>query len=224
MPTEFTVRGSHSAFQPPERGTAHITLAFQGPALQPAYDRVVHDLEAVKASVQELHDPANGPVTWWATQHVRTWAQRPWNKDGKQLPLVHHASVGVQVKFRDFGRLASWVGRLVSSAEGFRLDGVEWALTEARRVELERTVRVRAVQEAARRAQEYADALGLGPVRPVAVADAGMLSQGISPMGGGGPAAYMRMAAKESGGGAELELAPEDIEVSAEVDARFVAE
>ena len=26
MPTEFTVRGSHSAFQPPERGTAHITL------------------------------------------------------------------------------------------------------------------------------------------------------------------------------------------------------
>ncbi|WGY03114.1 SIMPL domain-containing protein [Nocardioides sp. QY071] len=224
MPTEFTVRGSHSAFQPPERGTAHITLAFQGPALQPAYDRVVHDLEAVKASVQELHDPADGPVTWWSTQHVRTWAQRPWNKDGKQLPLVHHASVGVQVKFRDFGRLATWVGRLVSSAEGFRLDGVEWALTEARRVELERTVRVRAVQEAARRAQEYADALGLGTVRPVAVADAGMLSQGISPMGGGGPAAYMRMAAKESGGGAELELAPEDIEVSAEVDARFVAE
>ncbi|TQK72683.1 SIMPL domain-containing protein [Nocardioides sp. SLBN-35] len=223
MPTEFTVRGSHSAFQPPERGTAHITLAFQGPALQPAYDRVVHDLEAVKASIQELHDPADGPVTWWSTQHVRTWAQRPWNKDGKQLPLVHHASVGVQVKFRDFGRLATWVGRLVSSAEGFRLDGVEWALTEARRVELERTVRVRAVQEAARRAQEYADALGLGTVRPVAVADAGMLSQGISPIGGG-PAAYMRMAAKESGGGAELELAPEDIEVSAEVDARFVAE
>ena len=81
------------------------------------------------------------------------------------------------------------------------------------------------MQDAARRAQEYADALGLGPVRPVAVADAGMLSQGISPMGGSGPAAYLRMAAKDAGGGgAELELSPEDIEVSAEVDARFVAD
>ncbi|MBM0125028.1 SIMPL domain-containing protein [Pimelobacter simplex] len=224
MPTEFTVRGSHSAFQPPERGTAQVTLSFQGPALQPVYDRVVADLEAVKVSVHELHDPANGPVTWWATQHVRTWAQRPWNKDGKQLPLVHHASVGVQVKFRDFARLATWVGRLVSSAEGFRLDGVTWALTEARRIELERAVRTHAVQDAARRAQEYADALGLGQVRPVAVADAGMLSQGIAPMGGGGPAGYMRAAAKDAGGGAELDLSPEDIEVSAEVDARFVVD
>ncbi|GAA3544763.1 SIMPL domain-containing protein [Nocardioides daeguensis] len=225
MPTEFTVRGSHSAFQPPERGTAQITLAFQGPAMQPVYDRVVGDLEAVTASVRELHDPANGPVTWWATQHVRTWAERPWNQDGKQLPLVHHASVGMQVKFRDFARLTSWVGRLVDAAEGFRLDGVTWALTEARRVELERTVRAAAVKDAARRAQEYADALGLGPVRPVAVADAGMLSQGISPMGGAGPAAFMRLAAKDTGGsGPELELSPEDIEISAQVDARFLVD
>jgi uncharacterized protein YggE len=223
MPTEFTVRGSHSAFQPPERGTAQVTLAFQGSALQPVYDRVAADLEAVKTSVQELHDPASGPVTWWATQHVRTWAERPWNQDGKQLPLVHHASVGVQVKFRDFARLTTWVGQLVTAAEGFRLDGVVWALTEAHRIELERTVRTRAVQDAARRAQEYAAALGLGPVQPVAVADAGMLSQGISPMGGGG-GAFMRMAAKDAAGGAELELSPEDIEVSAEVDARFVVD
>jgi uncharacterized protein YggE len=78
------------------------------------------------------------------------------------------------------------------------------------------------VQDAARRAQEYADALGLGKVRPVAIADAGMLGGGLRPMAGGG-AEYMRMAsAKDSGG--ELELSPEDIEVSVEVDARFVAE
>ncbi|WP_278258837.1 SIMPL domain-containing protein [Nocardioides convexus] len=60
MPTEFTVRGSHSAFQPPERATAQVTLSFQGPALQPVYDRVVADLEAVKASVQEPPRPRPG--------------------------------------------------------------------------------------------------------------------------------------------------------------------
>ncbi|TNM36643.1 DUF541 domain-containing protein [Nocardioides albidus] len=224
MPTEFTVRGSHSAFQAPERATARVTLALEGPALQPVFEHVVRDLDAVKASIQPLHDPAAGPVTWWSTQHVRTWASRPWNKDGKQLPLVHHASVGVEVKFRDFGALAGWVGQHVAATRGFRLNGVTWALTEANRLDLERTVRTRAVQAAARRAQEYADALGLGPVRPVALADAGMLGEGIAPLGGGGGGAYVRMAAADTGGGAELELAPEDIEVTAEVDARFVAD
>ncbi|HWJ10174.1 MAG TPA: SIMPL domain-containing protein [Nocardioides sp.] len=224
MVTEFTVRGSHSAFQRPERGTVHVSLSSEGPEPQPVYDRVVADLDAVKASVKELHDPERGPVTWWSTKHVRTWAERPWNQDGRQLPLVHHASVGVEVKFRDFAALGRWVGQHVSATAGFSLDGVVWALTENNRQDLERAVRTRAVQDAARRAQEYADALELGPVRPVAVADAGMLSAGLHVAGGGGAAAYSRMAAaKDSSGGAELELSPEDIEVSAEVDARFVA-
>lgn len=224
MPTEFTVRGSHVAFQRPERGTAKVTLGFEGPAMQPVYERVVGDLEAVKQSVQALHDPVHGAVTWWSTTHVRTWANRPWNQEGKQLPLVHHASVGVEVKFRDFARLADWVGHHVGTTGGFRLDGVVWALTESNRRDLERTVRTRAVQAAARRAQEYADALGLGTVRPVAVADAGMLGDGLDPSGGLS-AAFTRMAGAEvAGGGAELELSPEDIEVSALVDARFVAD
>ncbi|KRC59546.1 MULTISPECIES: SIMPL domain-containing protein [unclassified Nocardioides] len=226
MATEFTVRGSHLAYQQPERGTVRATLSFQGPALPPVYERVVRDLEAVKTSVAALHDPERGPVTWWSTKHVRTWAERPWNQDGKQLPLVHHASVGVEVKFRDFAALGAWVGQHVAATAGFSLDGVVWALTEQHRIELERTVRSRAVQDAARRAQEYADALDLGTVRAVAVADAGMLSPGLHPAGGGGPAPYQRMAAmaKDSAGGAELELSPEDIEVSADVDARFVVD
>lgn len=218
--TEFTVRGTFSAFQPPERGTVRAHLGFEGPQMQPVFERVVRDLEAVKASVAELHDPANGPVTWWSTQHVRTWANRPWNQDGKQLPLVHHASVGLEVKFRDFTALGRWVGRHVEETAGFALDGVTWALTEQRRKELVRQVRTRAVQDAAARAQEYADALGLGTVRAVAVADAGMLGVGLHPQGVP-EAAYLRAGKAESGG--ELELAPEDIEVSASVDARFVA-
>lgn len=224
MPTEFTVRGSHTAFQSPERGTVMATLGFEGPALKPVYNRVVSDLDAVKQSIQSLHNPEHGPVTWWATKHIRTWANRPWNQDGKQLPMVHHASIGIEVKFRDFTRLTDWVGRHVTTTAGFRLDGVVWALTENNRQDLERSVRTRAVQDAARRAQEYADALDLGQVRPVAVADAGMLSIGLSPAGGGGSAPFTRMASMAKDSASELELSPEDIEVSAEVDARFVAE
>ena len=94
MPTEITVRGTFTAFHAPERGTVHATIAFEGPAMEPVYDRVARDLEAVMASVTPLKTGDHGPVTWWSADQVRTWSSRPWNKDGKQLPLVHHASVG----------------------------------------------------------------------------------------------------------------------------------
>jgi hypothetical protein len=218
MSTEITVRGSFSAFERPERGTVHATIAYEGPAMEPVYSRVARDLDALRASVDPLHDKAEGPVTWWSADQLRTWSTRPWNKDGKQLPLVHHASVDVEVKFRDFGALSRWVSQHIADIEGFRVARVEWGLTAKRRVALEKDVRTRAVRDAAARAQEYADALELGPIRPVAVADAGMLG---TQRESGPSAAFMRAGAV--GGAADVELVPEHIEVSAEVDARFVA-
>jgi hypothetical protein len=186
------------------------------------YDRVARDLEAVKASVTPLKAGDDGPVTWWSAEQLRTWSNRPWNKDGIQLPLVHHASVGIEVKFRDFSSLSRWVGQHIANTEGFAISHVEWALTSKRRTELQRQAHTRAVEDAVARAQLYADALGLGRIRPVAIADAGMLSANLHPDGGAG-AAYMRAAAAV-GGGSDVELIPEDIEVSATVDARFIGE
>jgi uncharacterized protein len=221
MPTEITVRGTFAAFQAPERGTVHATIAFEGPAMEPVYDRVARDLEAVKASVTPLKTGDHGPVTWWSAQQMRTWSTRPWNKDGIQLPLVHHASVGIEVKFRDFSALSRWVGQHVANTDGFSVSRVEWTLTSKRRTELQRQARTRAVEDAVVRAQQYADALGLGKIRPVAIADAGMLGDGLHPESGGG-ATYMRAVAAAPGGGPDVELIPEDIEVSAVVDARFI--
>ena len=219
MATEITVRGSYSAFQPPERGTVHATIAFEGPAMEPVYDRVARDLESVKASIIPMKSEDQGAVTWWSAEQLRTWSNRPWNKDGKQLPLLHHASVAVEVKFRDFAALSRWVGEHTANTEGFRVSSVQWALTVNRREALLKEVRTRAVQDAVRRAQQYADALGLGEIRPVAIADAGMLGANLNPEGGHG-AAFLRATA--AGGGADVELVPEHIEVAAAVDARFV--
>jgi uncharacterized protein len=222
MPTEITVRGTFTAFHAPERGTVHATIAYEGAAMEPAYDRVARDLEAVKASVSPLKGGDHGPVTWWSAEQLRTWSTRPWNQDGVQLPLVHHASVGLEVKFRDFAALSRWVGQHVASTAGFRVSHVEWALTSKRRTELQRQVRTRAVEDAVLRAQQYAEALGLGKIRPVAIADAGMLGANLHPEAGV-KAAYMRAAAAP-GGGAEVELLPEHIEVASAVDARFLGE
>jgi uncharacterized protein len=219
MSVEITVRGSFSAFEAPERGTVHATITYEGPAMQPVYDRVARDLEVVKASVAPLHNPDDGPVTWWSAEQLRTWTHRPWNKDGKLLPPVHHASVRVEVKFSDFAALSRWVGEHVSSTDGFRVAHVEWALTERRRAQLVGEARTRAVRDAAFKAQRYADALELGDIRPVAIADAGMLGTHPDSAGGHG-AVVMRAAAV--GGGANVELVPEHIEVAEAVDARFI--
>lgn len=223
MSTEITVRGTFADFQPPERGTVHASIACEGPAMQPVYDMVARDLEAVKDSVERLKGGEHGAVTWWSARQLRTWSNRPWHKDGKQLPLVHHARVDVEVKFRDFNALSRWVGEHIANTKGFSTSRVEWALTVKRRDELSKQVRTRAVHDAVTRAQQYADALGLGEVRPVAIADAGMLSPDLHPDGGHG-AAFLRAGAVSGGGGADVELAPEDIEISAAVDARFLVD
>jgi uncharacterized protein len=220
MPTEITVRGTFKAFEEPERGTVHATIAYDGPAMEPVYDRVALDLEAVKASLTPLTTGDHGAVTRWSAEQLRTWSDRPWNQEGKQLPLVHHASVGIEVRFRDFSELSRWVGQHVADTEGFRVSRVEWALTSSRKTELLRQVRTGAVEDAVTRAQQYADALGLGKIRPVAIADAGMLGGNLHPVGD--MAAAPMRAARASAGGAEVELLPEHIEVSVAVDARFV--
>ena len=117
-------------------------------------------------------------MTWWSSDQLPTWAQRPWNTEGKQLPLVHHAQVDVQAKFADFAALSRWI------------------------------------------TQAYADALDLGPVRVRAIADAGMLGNGLDPTGGGGGQSYARLAV--AGGGDDLVFTPQDVAVSTEVDAVFV--
>lgn len=216
MTVEITVRGSFSAFHPAERGTANVVIGYEGPEMEPVYQRVARDLEQVKSSVAVLKN--QGVITWWSAEQLRTWSNRPWSKDGKQLPLVHHATVGVEAKFRDFSELSRWVGQGIANIEGFSLEGVKWALTSKRRQALTSEVRTRAVQDATVRAQHYADALGFGKVVPVAIADAGMLAAGLDP-DRVAVAGYSRVgsAARQS----NVELVPNHIELSASVDARF---
>lgn len=222
MAIEITVRGTFSMFHRPERGTVQATIAYEDSRMEPVYQRLVTDLDTVGESIAALHDPDLGPVTWWSAEQLRTWSTRPWNKDGKQMPLVHHAAVAVEVKFRDFAALSRWVGDCTASIAGFRVTQVDWALTVKRKDELLREVRTLAVQDAVTRAQQYSDALGLGVVSPGSIADAGMLVAGLHPAG----EASVGPVQPRAGGAntAQLELLPNDIEVKAVVDARFVAE
>jgi uncharacterized protein YggE len=216
---EITVQGTFTAYAPPERATVRLRVAHEGPEPSLVLQTTRTSAEAVRASIEPLHDGSSGPVTWWSSQQLHTSSHRPWNQEGKQLPLVHSARMDFEVKFSDFVAMSAWLGA-VAAESGVDVYGVEWALTEAHRDRLLDEVRVAAVKNAMAKARSYASAFGLSTVRAIALADAGMLGNDIRP---GDPqgVAYAR-APKDSAGDAP-QFAPNDIAVTATIDGRFIA-
>jgi uncharacterized protein YggE len=113
--------------------------------------------------------------------------------------------------------LADWLDRH-AAVEGVAMTGIEWRLTRRRAEQVSAGVRSAAVQAARAKAQAYADSLELGPVRPVSIADQGMLTRDT---GGDRPIPLRAMAA--AGVDAAPAILPEDVRIWAVVDARFSA-
>ncbi len=133
---------------------------------------------------------------------------------------MHHASVGVEVKFRDFAVLSRWVGEHIANTEGFRVSHVEWALHRERRDAAApggpHPGRPTTPSHARSSMPTRSDS---ATIRPVAIADAGMLGVQLNPAGGQAPPSCGPRQRPEA---PDVELVPEHIEVAAAVDARFV--
>ncbi|MDT0201321.1 SIMPL domain-containing protein [Nocardioides sp. AE5] len=218
--TQFTVRGEAARRTPPQQATVRLTIASEDDQPGVAHDAVARSLEQVVATITALHDPEAGPVTWFSQAQLRTWSNRPWHPEGERLPPVHHASVPLQVRFIDFVALGQWISGVID-VPCVAVDGVDWALAEQDEKSLEAEVRADAVRDALARAQGYADALALGAVRPIHLADAGMLDgQGRD---GHQPMAFAARAAMPSDS-PDFSFVPEDIVVRAVVDGRFATD
>ena len=218
--TIITVRGSFSSFYPPQRATVHVSVGFEGANREPVFSETLAVSSTVRSLLIERHSPAAGPVTWWSSESIQVWSSKPWSQDGVQLPPVFHSRVGFSVKFSDFTALAEWI-EAVAVLDGLTVGSITWALTEARKTAVIAEVRSRAVKDAVAKASVYAQSIGLGSVRAVALADPGMLGDQIRVSDDGGSHPALRM--MSAGSAPELSLTPEDIEVEAVVDARFVA-
>jgi len=211
------VRGSHSVEVAPERGVVSAEIRFDGASPEPVMERLQRGLHDVRTELERLEQA--GAIERFLIQRVRTSADRPWHKDGKRLPLVHRAAVGLSVEFIDFKVLAAWVGR-TAGAEGLGVNHVTWRLTKDSRLKVERDVRQEAVRQAKVRAQDYADALDLGPVEVRSINDVGVsgdVSYASAAMAMPAPPAGM---ARESAA-PDLAFDPDDISVYAEVEAAF---
>ncbi len=220
--TTITVQGTHTAWYDAERATVEVSAAFDGAKRDEVFARATQTAAEVTAEITPLHSPENGPITRWSSDRVNVWSERPWNNDGKRLPLVYHATIGIRAKFDDFEALSRFVEKL-AIMEGVNVGAITWDLTEERRKTVTDDVRRLAVEDAMQKAASYASAADVGAPSVIAIADPGMLGDGS---GGIGPAPLMeRMAFKaqamDAGGGAPLALSPEQIQVSTSVDVRF---
>lgn len=220
----ITVRGEHETRVAPEEAVVHLSVRAEGPERGP----VVEQISALTAPLRDdlAARKLAGGVSDWSSQRVSLWANRPWNNEGKQLALVHYASVEVTATFTDIAALSWWMSE-VAQRDGVQIDNLVWRLSPDSARLTEGAVASQAVRVAVDRATAYASAIGLSNVTPIEIADVGLLTQGG---GEAAPAPQPRMMsmAKASfdsmGGGAPaMEFQPEDIVVSAAVEARFTA-
>ena len=224
---EITVTGTGRASQPPERATIHLTVGFEGSGKDEVLTRTTQLVQELSAEIERLRHHESQPTTGSAVLPIGTRSWRPWSDKGAVLPLRYAASSRIQVKFRDFRALSGFADAW-GRREGITLGGVDWTLTEQVQQDIERRVRVSAVEDARDRAQVYATAAGGGVVRCVQVADPGLLpgqGQAADLMVGAAPMAMRAGAAKYGASGDEgIEISPEDVDIEAVVHARFITD
>lgn len=215
-----TVRGEHEQRVAPEEGTARLTLRVEASTRGAVVEQIAQLAMPIRDDLTKRQD--DDGLKEWNSQRVSVWAERPWNNEGKRLPLVHHATVEVRATFTDFAALSWWLSD-VAETEGVQVDTVEWALTPETARTTEAGVAAEAVRVAVERATAYASALGLASVAPLEVADVGLLTPERPPPGPAPMLRAMAFASDAGSGGPAVELQPQDIVVKAAVEARFLA-
>ncbi len=215
----ITVRGENEARVVPERATIRVTVRTEGPERTSVVDQLMRLAEPVRTSITERKEA--GTVADWSSKRLAVSADRPWNSEGKRLALVYRASVDFSATFTDPSELSIWVSD-ISAWDGVEVGWVDWHLTAQTRARVEREVASSAVSVAVARAEAYAAALRLASVTPIEIADVGLISHGQTP---GAPqmmkARGAAFAAADSAPSMEYE--PDEIVVSATVEARFHA-
>lgn len=214
-----TVRGEHEARIAPERATIRLSVRAEGAERTAVVESVMRLAEPVRDSVTERAE--GGSVVDWTSKRLSVRAERPWNSEGKRLAPLYYASIDFTATFLEASELSIWVSD-VSPWEGVEVGWVDWHLTTETRARVEREVAAQAVGVAVTRAEAYAGALGLDSVTPVEIADVGLISTGQPD-----PGAPMMKArggvAFAADSAPAMEYEPEEIVISATVEARFIA-
>ncbi|MGI9823939.1 SIMPL domain-containing protein [Agromyces sp. Marseille-Q5079] len=215
MPTTISVSGRAELRVAPELAAVTLSIGDSGADREGVAERTAAAHTRLLDAIRELE--ASGVLEAWSADQVRVWSFRPWNDQGAQLPLVHQSSAEVEVVFRDLVRVGEWLGE-AAPTEALTIGGIDWRLTDQTLATTQEAAQRAAVTDAVAKAAVYASALGLGTPVVVELADHGMLSAVPAAMPG-----VMAMRGDKASGG-PTEFSPQDLVITAAVDARFSAD
>lgn len=216
----ITVRGENEKRIAPERATIHVTVRAEGAGRAAVVESAMNRAEPIRAGLTQRQDADS--IADWSSKRLTVRAERPWNNEGKQLAPVYYASIDFSATFTEASELSIWVSE-ISPWDGVEVGWVNWHLTPPTRADVEREVASTAVGVAVQRARAYATALGLDSVTPVEIADTGLISREQSAAPQMIKARGAMFAASADAAGPGMEYEPEDIVISATVEARFIA-
>ncbi|SJM49627.1 SIMPL domain-containing protein [Gulosibacter sp. 10] len=205
--TTIRAHGTGESHHRAERATvsAHISVASRDRSRSIAEASSLHNRIAERA--HGLRE--RGDATWHAADPISTWTRKTYEQGSKSKVILEYVtSSRVRIKLANLDLVASLVTEL---AEAGVRTSVDWALTEAFRLQCERRARKAAVAEARARAEDYADALG-ERIDRVAIVE--------EPAEGAPLAAQARFASANAGGG-EAEVSIPEITVRATVRGEF---
>lgn len=189
----------------PEFAIVHVNISAFEPDRPLAIKRVTERAEQAKPLFKEAERVETGSINVW-----------PEYRDHNAKHLSgYRATVSQQVRVTDFTILGDLLARL-GELNGVELNGPTWQLRPDS--PHHRTARLAAVDDALRRARDYAAALGTEVTGMVELSDTGDLigQQQVQPM-----MFAMRAGLADGGSTPTFDVAPARQQVSARVAARF---
>lgn len=170
-PITINVTGTSTIHQPPEKAV----LFFHAQSEGSSSDTISKEVTAVSNQLQETFKElksgsvAPAPVTAFSTSSLRSWSERPRDRDGNPGKRIHYAQLRFEATFRDFKRLGEVAGRL-SAYPNVAISNIDWRLTDETEQELGSRTRKLAMKDAIKKASDYAEVIGR-QVNPVEITD-----------------------------------------------------
>lgn len=220
---EITVRAAAQGRRVPEIAVLTVRASHESGHQQEASSAAHTLMKQLADQVRQIQSERPEIVDRLVISPVGTRSWRPWNNEGRQLPLRHESSGQVQIALTDFDLVARLTQEW-SAVEGLNLGAPRWELTDDSQRELEAEVTTEAVRMCRQRAQVMAEASDCHEVTPLQVADTGLLER---PNAEAMPAPGVMMArsgAAADSADAGFDLSPREITVRVQVEARYRAE
>ncbi len=222
---EISVQASHEQWLRPEIGRLRARAAAEAATKEEVLTKVTDVVTTFSAELKRLAGLEVAPVRDVIVRPITTSSWRPVNR-GRMQPPIYTANATMQADFTDFTALADIAAKF-GAIDGLNLDLVEWRLTDATQERAEHEGLTAAVGAAKDRALVMARAAGATSVRCLQLADPGLMSD---PSRQAAPVMYDAMASGMMRGKAMsaevqgIEIAPEDLMVAVQVQARFATD